>query len=156
MGVTSLESLDDLIAVNRINYEHYRTGLNGAAGLTVLEYPTAERCNYHYVVVRVDADASGLTRDDLVQVLHAERVLARRYFWPGCHRMQPYAALFPNAYLLLPRTELRAAQLMVLPTGEAVAASDIAGVCDIVRTALQHAGDVKDAIGGKRAGRLAT
>ena len=32
----------------------------------------------------------GRVRDDLVAALHAENVLARRYFYPGCHRLEPY------------------------------------------------------------------
>ncbi len=41
----------------------------------------------------------------LVRVLHAENVLARRYFYPGCHEMEPYRSYFPHAGLVLPETE---------------------------------------------------
>ena len=40
-----------------------------------------------------------------MKILHAENVIARRYFYPGCHRMEPYKSLFPNAGLVLPETE---------------------------------------------------
>ena len=42
---------------------------------------------------------------------------ARRYFWPGCHRMEPYASYYPNAGLLLPETEEVAARLLALQKG---------------------------------------
>ena len=44
----------------------------------------------------------GISRDELVQILQAENVLARRYFYPGCHRMEPYRSYYPHARLLLP------------------------------------------------------
>ena len=39
-----------------------------------------ERSNYQYVVFEVCATEAGLTRDELIAVLKAENVLARRYF----------------------------------------------------------------------------
>ena len=110
------------------------------------EYETNERRNYHYVVVEVDETQSNLNRDELVSVLQAENVLARKYFSPGCHRMEPYKSFFPNSHLLLPQTEKLAAQIMVLPTGEALGAADAKKVCEIIRTALSAASEVKTAL----------
>jgi len=143
MGLTSLEGMEDLIRVNRANYEEYRYQLGGIPGVRLMEYSSQEKRNYHYIVVEVDAEQSGLNRDELVEVLHAENVLARKYFWPGCHRMQPYRALFPNAYLLLPNTEHRAARVMILPTGQTVSKEDIATICGIIRSAAKQCEAVK-------------
>ena len=52
-----------------------------------------------------DLFVANLDRDQLVAVLRAENVLARKYFWPGCHRMEPYASLFPHASLVLRATD---------------------------------------------------
>jgi len=68
-------------------------------------------------------------------VLHAENVLARKYFWPGCHRMQPYRDLFPHAGLMLPCSRDLAERVIVLPTGESLhnhAVQTIAATCRIV------------------------
>ncbi len=143
MGLTSLESMDEVIRLNRDNYESYKCELEGLPGIRLIDYNQAEKPNYHYVVVEVDASRSPLDRDELVKVLHAENVLARKYFWPGCHRMEPYKSLFPNAYLLLPHTEFRAAQMMVLPTSQSVSKNNIAGVCEIIKAALAQAEQLK-------------
>ena len=112
-------------------------------GISLKEYDSSERRNYQYIVVEVDENKAALNRDELVTVLQAENVLARKYFWPGCHRMEPYKSFFPNAHLLLPQTEKLAAQIMVLPTGQTVSAGDIEKVCGIVRNALSHADEVR-------------
>jgi dTDP-4-amino-4,6-dideoxygalactose transaminase len=146
MGLTNLEGIEDLVAVNRRNYEAYRAGLAGIPGVGLTHYDSAERGNYQYVVVEVDQATAGLTRDDLIKVLHAEKVLARKYFWPGCHRMEPYRSLYPYAAMFLPETERVAARVIVLPTGNAMSEADIAMVCDIIRTTMAHAPAVRLAL----------
>ena len=150
MGLTSLESMKETVRLNRNNYKEYKAFLREIPGIHLINYSTTEKCNYHYIVVQVDNAVSPLNRDELVEVLHAENVLARKYFWPGCHRMQPYKALFPNAHLLLPNTELRAAQVMVLPTGQCISKSDINMICKIIKSALGQADNVKQALNQKK------
>ena len=135
MGLTSMESRDDFIGVNRSNYEAYRAALAGVEGLELLPFDETERCNWQYVVIEVDESAR-LTRDELQTVLWAENVLARRYFFPGCHRMEPYRSLFPDAAARLPETERLAARVLALPTGTSVGADEIATVADLIRRAL--------------------
>lgn len=153
MGLSSLESIDEFTAINRRNYEVYKEGLRGLPGLSLITYDTAERSNYQYIVVEVDPEVSRLARDELVAVLHAENVLARKYFWPGCHRMEPYSSLQPHASLLLPVTERVAARIMVLPTGTAVSPHDIDKVCHTLRVALDNSAAVRQAI-AKTAGAI--
>lgn len=143
MGLTNLESLDDFVAANRRNYEAYRFGLSGIPGLSLIRYDSSEKCNYHYIVVEVDEGKAGLTRDELVQVLHAEKVLARRYFFPGCHRMEPYRSFYPHARLLLPETEKLAHRVLLLPNGTAVSPAEIEVVCGIVDRAIRHSPKVR-------------
>lgn len=132
MGLVNLEHLDELVAVNARNHAAYRRALDGAPGLRLLEYDPAERNNYQYVVIEVGPEA-GVARDDLVAALEQENVLARRYFWPGCHRMKPYSDLFPWADAHLPATRAVASRVIVLPTGMHVSEADIEVVCDILR-----------------------
>ena len=135
MGLTNLEAVDDIIAVNRQNYEAYRSGLTDVPGMSVITYDPAERNNYQYVVIEVDPEVCPRSRDDIVKTLHAENILARKYFWPGCHNMEPYRSLQPNAGLLLSETERIAARVIVLPTGQAVAEETVSRICEIIRKA---------------------
>ncbi len=136
MGLTGLESLDEFIEVNRRNYEAYRNCLAGLPGIRLLPYDGQDRRNYHYITIEVDRQSAGLGRDELQEVLWAKNVLARRYFYPGCHRMEPYRSFFPHAGRLLPETERIAEQVLVLPTGTAVGPEEIQVICSIIRTAL--------------------
>lgn len=146
MGLTCLESADRFIAANRRNYAHYRTGLMGIRGLNLLRYDTSERCNYQYIVVEVDAGLTGLRRDELVQVLFAENILARRYFYPGCHRMEPYASMDPRAGSSLPNTESLSERVLLLPTGTSVSVDDIAAICQVLQAAVDAAPAVRQVL----------
>ena len=143
MGLTGLESLDEFIAANHRNYLVYREGLEYIPGLQLITYDDTERCNYHYIIVEVDEAVVGLSRDELVDILHAENVLARRYFFPGCHEMEPYRSYFPHAGLLLPETKRLAQRVMSLPTGTAVGPEEIEAVCAIIRLAVRHSEELR-------------
>lgn len=137
MGLVNLRSLDQVIAANRANYLAYREALGGIDGVRVLEYNEQERNNYQYVVLEVTPGCA-IARDDLVAALRAENVMARRYFWPGCHKMEPYRSLFPHAGLVLPDTEAVAASVIILPTGQTMTPDMVATVAQIIRTAVAY------------------
>lgn len=144
MGLTSLEAEDAIVAANRVRYDAYRRELRGVPGLTLMRYDERERNNYQYVVVEVDRQEAGLSRDQLVALLRAENVLARRYFHPGCHRMEPYRSLFPHAGLLLPRTEHVADRVLALPTGGGVEVADVARIGALLRAMIGQAAAIRD------------
>jgi len=116
MGLTNLDMLDDVFASNRRNHAAYKTALHNVPGVRVLDYAAVERNSHHYVVIEV-AESFPATRDQVIAALHAENILARKYFWPGCHKMKPYRDLFPHADLMLRNTEMLAAKIIVLPNG---------------------------------------
>jgi dTDP-4-amino-4,6-dideoxygalactose transaminase len=149
MGLSSLESLDGFISVNHRNYLRYRQELSGIPGVRLIKYEEREKCNYQYVILEIDEAVTQLGRDQLVEILHAENIIARRYFHPGCHQMEPYRSYFPNAGLLLPQTERLVKRVMSLPTGTAVSHDDIAAICRIIRLATTHGGEIADLLNAK-------
>jgi dTDP-4-amino-4,6-dideoxygalactose transaminase len=143
MGLTNLQSMDEFIRLNRRNYLKYRQQLDSIPGFHLIHYDESEKNNFQYMAVEVDAQESGISRNNLIKVLHAENVLARRYFWPGCHRLEPYRTLFPEAYLSLPETERLTERILVLPTGSTISEQDVETICDIIRTVCEHADEVR-------------
>jgi dTDP-4-amino-4,6-dideoxygalactose transaminase len=150
MGLTSLDAIDEIIAINHRNYLAYRMGLQDLPGVTVITYGERERNNYQYIVVEVDTQHSPLNRDEIVAVLHAENVLARRYFWPGCRRMEPYRSLQPKAYLDLFETERVASKNLLLPTGQAITTEHVEVICNIIQSAFMQANHVRHTLSMKQ------
>jgi dTDP-4-amino-4,6-dideoxygalactose transaminase len=142
-GLTNLESRAEFASVNRANFQAYERGLDEIDGISLSQYSLECSPNFQYVVVEVDAHKFGLTRDQLMAVLHAENVLARRYFYPGVHRMEPYRSLYPNARASLPQTEAVAGRILVLPTGTSVTSSDITKICTVIRSAAEYRAELR-------------
>ncbi|HET6880493.1 MAG TPA: aminotransferase class I/II-fold pyridoxal phosphate-dependent enzyme [Pirellulales bacterium] len=143
MALTNLDSMDDFIAVNQRNYQAYCRELHALPGIRVLPYDEQEKCNFQYVVIEVGPDC-GLPRDQLVALLWSENVLARRYFYPGCHRAVPYREPHGQSERQLPATEEVSRRVLLLPTGAAVQPAEIAAVAALMRLAVRHAAEVAD------------
>lgn len=135
MGLVNLLSQDAVIATNRKNYELYRAALANVPGVSLLAYDPSEQNSYHYVVVEVAIDCPA-RRDDIVAALHAENILARKYFWPGVHKMQPYRDLFPHSCLMLPNTEQVAESVIILPSGTTLPEHAISTIADVIRVSI--------------------
>jgi dTDP-4-amino-4,6-dideoxygalactose transaminase len=136
MGLTSLDSMADIVSANQRNYHQYEQELEKTSGIRLFSYDESEQCNFQYVVAEVDENITHLSRDRLIEILWAENILARRYFYPGCHQMEPYRSYFPHASLLLPSTELITSKILILPTGQTIGAEDINSICQIIKIAV--------------------
>lgn len=156
MGLTLLENLDELIAVNHRNYRQYQHELGGMRGIHLVTYDETEKQNYQYIVLEVDEAIAQISRDQLADILWRENVLARRYFYPGCHRMEPYRSRFPDAGLLLPETEKVAERTLCLPTGMTIGPNEVSEICQIVRLVVSHGEEARERIQGQiaREGRF--
>ncbi|WP_332815627.1 DegT/DnrJ/EryC1/StrS family aminotransferase [Ramlibacter sp.] len=139
MGLVNLDALPGFIAANRANHEAYAAAFAAIDGVRLLRYDDAQDPNYQYVVAEVDPQFPA-SRDRIVAALQAENILARKYFWPGCHRMQPYRDLYPHAGLLLGNTEAVARRVVVLPSGSTLPPGTPGLVADLFRNVLQAHG----------------
>ncbi len=142
MGLVSLQCLGRFVAANRRNYDQYAADLRGVPGVRLMAYDERERNNFQYVILETDEQLTRISRDDLIRVLHAENILARRYFYPGCHRMEPYLSFFPHAGLLLPHTERLARRVMSMPTGTAIGKKEVGPICQLLKFCVEHGGQI--------------
>ncbi len=138
MGLANLQSIDHFLEINHRNYNAYASALKTVPGVRMLHCcdvdaadPSKAKCNRQYVVVEV-LEEFPLRRDELMKRLHDANVLVRRYFWPGCHKMEPYRSLQPNAGMMLPITEAVLERILLLPTGTAVDEKMVAQIADII------------------------
>lgn len=130
MGLVNLDSLDAVIATNRANDAAYREAFAAIPGLSLIERTPEEVSNFQYVVLEL-SESFAAQRDTVVAALSAENILVRKYFWPGCHRMMPYAEQVDQPPL--PHTETVADRVLVLPTGTALPEGAIRTIADILK-----------------------
>jgi len=87
-----------------------------------------------------------VSRDELWRILSAEIVMARRYFYRGCHRMEPYRSRCPG--FLLPKTERLLERVLCLPTGTSFVESDIKKMCQLLKLMIENAREVRRLLNG--------
>lgn len=133
MGLTNLDAHAEVVASNTRHHAAYASALADIPGISLLDYDPSEQNSHHYVVIEVGNDC-GANRDQIVATLLAENILARKYFWPGSHKMKPYRDLFPHASLMLQQTEHVAESVIVLPTGPTLPQDAIQTISDIIGT----------------------
>jgi dTDP-4-amino-4,6-dideoxygalactose transaminase len=139
MGLTNLASMPDFVEVNHRNYSLYQKGFAGLPGITLTPYPDDDSPrNYQYIVIQVDEARAGVSRNDLRTLLSAENVLARRYFWPAVHRMEPYRSDPAYTDVQLPETDRLAARTLALPTGMATDEDRVGGICALIRFVVER------------------
>jgi dTDP-4-amino-4,6-dideoxygalactose transaminase len=130
------------------NYTAYECELADLPGIRMLAHDPSERSNYHYVVLEIDEAVAQIGRDEVHQVLWAENVLARRYFYPGCHRQEPYASDERVRQQHLPVTDAVAARVLCLPSGTAVGPEEVAAICRVIRFVAAKASEVQARLRG--------
>lgn len=134
MGLTNFDQVDHFIEINRLNYHTYKQRLATTKGIDLIDFDDNESNNYQYVIITIDQVSCGYSRDELKQYLSSNGVMARRYFYPGCHKMEPYNSLYPNAGASLPKTESFSRKMLALPTGTQINRSEVAMVCDLINS----------------------
>jgi dTDP-4-amino-4,6-dideoxygalactose transaminase len=127
-------------------YLTYQSELQNLPGVHLLTYDQTEQSNYQYVVIEIEGHAAEISRDRLMQILKAENVLARRYCYPGCHRMDPYRS-HPQASSHLPVTEQILERVLCLPTGETIDPSAVSAICSIIRIAVENGAETRRRLG---------
>jgi dTDP-4-amino-4,6-dideoxygalactose transaminase len=148
MGLTTLESKDEIIRINNSNYNQYQATLKDIAGINLLAISDGELRNYQYVVIEVDEWLAHIQRDTIMHILHAEGILARRYFYPGCHRMAPYHSKEHLHPLFLPNTEDLCNRVLLLPSGQGVTPEDINEICALIRLVVQNSDAINVKLNG--------
>jgi dTDP-4-amino-4,6-dideoxygalactose transaminase len=139
MGLTALDAMSQTIATNQQNYEAYRGALSDIPGIRFIAYDPDTAPNYQYIVAEIDEAQFGLSRDALMTLLHAENLMVRRYFYPGCHRSEPYRSTLSQSSTVLPVTERLAAQILCFPCGAGMNPSLIRSIGNLMRFVSTHA-----------------
>lgn len=150
-ALRGLECFDYLVDHGRRIWLEYKRLFADLPGVTFLSPSSCDPVNYHYAVLLVDSSLSQLSRDELMQVMWAENIRVRRYFYPGCHRSEPYASRDSESIPSLPVTDDVAASVLVLPASSAVTLQDVSLIVQRFRLALQASCQVRQALLSKSA-----
>lgn len=135
MALLSLRHFDEHCDHNRRIHNIYRRRAAAWSDIRFYDFPDGELHNHQYAVLELKP-AAPLARDELLALLRAENVLARRYFYPGMHRLPPYADRTDT--IALPVTEALCRNTLQIPLGPYVSEDMAERICDLFDLALAN------------------
>jgi dTDP-4-amino-4,6-dideoxygalactose transaminase len=140
MALASLDSVEEQVAQNRQRYYTYKRWLSALPGIRLLEFDEHHRTGYKNIVVEL-LDEWPLPRAETINILNAEKILARAYYSPPLHRKSMAYDYIPAD---LPVTDRLGERYLNLPCGHLVSNDDIAGIVEILGFISANANRIND------------
>jgi dTDP-4-amino-4,6-dideoxygalactose transaminase len=132
-GIISLQTFESVLSHNALISSIYQRRLGSIFGISILHGLTQNKdCNCHYVAIAWNAQILSVSRDSMLNILLAEGCRARRYFYPGCHQLEPFASRNPSGRCSVPKTERLCSQVACLPNGLHVSIGDAESICNVI------------------------
>lgn len=123
-------------------WERYSRALDSVAGIAVLPPVCVDDSNWQTLSCVIDPPSFGLQRDQLLSILKAEQVNARRYFYPGCHRSHPYRDSLPQFRDALPNTDELCETVLQLPLGALVEPNNVDDIVALIDVVQRNSGEI--------------
>ncbi|MDA0659894.1 MAG: aminotransferase class I/II-fold pyridoxal phosphate-dependent enzyme [Planctomycetota bacterium] len=143
-GSVSLAHMEEIVSHNYSNLVDYQRVIGPIPGICMRRPSLAETNNFQYIVAEIDPLRFGLTRDEVFLLLRCENCLARRYFFPGCHRLPAYLGASPP--VSLPSTDAILDRVLILPTGLSIDSHAISVIGDLLRFMTANASFIREAL----------
>ena len=130
MGICNLRYIDGEIVKRKAAVNAYRKRLSGVEGIKLCEEQVGVESNYAYFPVIFDGYKC--TRDEIFEILAAENITARKYFYPltndfACYKNEPYGGKEKT-----PVAANLAENVLCLPLFADLNESDVNRICDII------------------------
>lgn len=132
IGLTVLDLVDEERARRKIIRDAYTRQLEGVPGLRLLQAPAGVKHSEQYLVLRVDADRFGATRDDVYDYLRQNNVFARKYFYPLTSDYPCYQQLPSAREGALPVAQRVSREVLCLPFYGDLLPAEVAAICELI------------------------
>jgi dTDP-4-amino-4,6-dideoxygalactose transaminase len=130
MGICNLRHVDEEIRKRGVAVAHYRRRLAGVPGLTLCGDQNHVKPNYAYLPVVFDGYK--YDRNQVFEMLKAEGIVARKYFYPLTNDLECYRDLPTAGADKTPVAKFLADRVLTLPLYADLSAEDIDFICDII------------------------
>lgn len=139
LGVAAIEDLEDQLKRNRQRYKLYQGLLSEIEGIKLIEYDEKEVRSYKNILVRLN-ESWPYTRNETVELLNSDNLLARAYYYPPLHRKKTsYRTIGEN----LVNTEKLSEELLLLPSGEFILDEDIRMIVEYLKLIKTNSNEIK-------------
>ena len=132
LGLEVLEYLDDEREKRKRLFEHYREYLKNIYGVICLETGRDVYSNYQYLVIRIEKEKFGKSRDEVHEKFKRYNIFSRKYFYPLCSDYACYKQLPSSSQNNLQVANKIIHEVLCLPLYGDLQLDDINKICAIL------------------------
>ena len=133
IGLKNLKNVESHLKRRRELIELYKSFLSSIDGISFQAVPRENKTSANYMVIFIDEERFGMTRNSLYQALKAENIETKKYFYPAVHMQKAYFALKSEYAQKLPVTEKAARTGLALPLYGHMKPETVEKVCRAIR-----------------------
>lgn len=130
MGICNLRHVDGEIAKRKAVVERYRSLLSGVEGIRLCRDQVGVTSNYAYFPVVFDGYK--YTRDEVYEMLKAEDIVARKYFYPLTNDIECFENMPTAGAEKTPVAKHIADRVLTLPLYADLTLEDVDRICEIL------------------------
>ncbi|MCR5789430.1 MAG: DegT/DnrJ/EryC1/StrS family aminotransferase [Lachnospiraceae bacterium] len=130
MGLCNLRHIAEEIARRKKVSERYDRNLQGIPGLTLRKAQPGLTMNYGYYPILFNKEIFGLSRDEAAEILSANGIFARKYFYPTTNAFDCYRGIFDPAET--PVAKQISEQVLTLPLFADLPLEEVDRICSII------------------------
>jgi len=133
LGLINLRYLEAEREKRKRIIDTYTQCLSDIEGIRLNELPKNVRNSYQYVVIRIEQERFGISRDELYTRLKEYNVFPRKYFYPLCSDYPCYRNLASAAPANLPVAKKVVNEVLCLPLYGELAIASAEKICELIR-----------------------
>ena len=115
VGLKNLANVEKCLKTRRELISLYQGLLKDINGISFQEVLPGNKSSGNYMVIFVDEERFGMSRDKLCEALKAENIETKKYFYPAVHMQEAYRAIREAYEGKLPVTEKASRTGLALP-----------------------------------------
>lgn len=128
MALSCIDEIEAQINHNKSIYQTYKNGIKKIKGLKIIEYDENERRSFKNILIELE-DSWSVSREILIDLMHAENLIVRPYYTPPLHEMKRD---YPTVFGALPNTDYWKSRLLLLPCGYFVSKEDVCLILELL------------------------
>ncbi len=137
LGIFGLRNLEEAATHRNETVALMQEGLGQVPGIGFQQVRPGDRHSYREISITIDAQAFGLTRDELALALMADNIDTRKYYDPPVHKHKAYRSYYDGRPL--PNTDWLAENSLSLPMWSNMSNEIAMGMCRSIRNICENA-----------------
>ena len=135
LGILVLNYIEEEIKKRRVILDTYRKCLEGINGISLITTDKSnQKMSYQYLVIRINKELFGRSRDYVYQELKKYNVFTRKYFYPLCSNYSCYKHLPSSNLANLPIANKIVDEVLSLPFYGGLTVDDVERICNILKS----------------------